>query len=193
MKKYFRIISAILILVLCMTSISFASTSKIDSGKTNSMAASAAAATLITMGTNWQLWDGIPSTYATQSWSSWQTYNDTLSAYSVAELTYDMADTIMFKFSGWWNVVGMTFLAVSVKEMGTATFFQGIINTAPMVNGTKTSYVRAYESHASSASGYQQFSKVYIKYYTNSARTTPVGTSETIFLYSWATGSKIAQ
>lgn len=193
MKKHFRIISAILILVLCMTSISFASTSKIDSEKTNSMSATAASATLITMGTNWQLWDGIPSTYATQSWSSWQTYNDTLSAYSVVELTYDMANAIIVPFGGWWSLIGLSLLASSANQMGTATFFQGIINTAPTVNGAKTSYARVYESHASAASGYQQFSKVYIKYYTNSARTTLAGTSETIFLYSWATGSKIAQ
>lgn len=152
-----------------------------------------AAATLIRMGTNWQLWDGVPSTYANQSWSSWQTYNDTLDAYSVAALTYEMADDIIVGIGGWWTLVGLGFLSNDVNQMGTAAFFQSIVSSAPTVNGVKTSYARYYESHASSASGTQQFSKVYVKYYTNAARTTLAGTSETLFLYAWPTGAKAVQ
>ena len=189
MMKNFRMISVILILILALASTSFATTVDIKESNYSYSTLAASSATLIRMGGNWQLWDGIPSAYASQSWSSWQSYNDTLSAYSISALTYEMADSIIAGFGGWWSVIGIGFLANDVNQMGTAAFFQNIINSAPLVNGVKTSYSRVYESHASSFSGTQQFSKVYIRYYTNSARTIIAGTSETLFLYAWPTGS----
>jgi len=192
MKKHLRIISAILILVLCMTSFSFAATSETNLDNNNSMAVTESAS-LIRMGGNWQLWDGVPSAYASQSWSSWTSQNFSFDAMDYAALFYDMGSCIIAGYAGWWSVIGMGFLAYDTERMGSETFFDGIIATAPLVNGVKTSYAKIYESHASSYSGTQQFSKVYIKYYTNSARTILAGTSETLFVYAWPTGSSPEQ
>lgn len=192
-KTKLRIVSAVLVLVMSMSSISFAAVSESIAKENSTSNAVAASATLIRIGGNYHLYKGVPSDFSHLNWSAWDTYKDTLDAYSVANLTYDMASAISTKLGGWWAVIGLGFLANDVNYMGTAAFFQTIVNGAPMVNGYKTSYAKFYESHASSASGSLQYSKVYVAYYSDSSYKVNVGTSDTLCLYAWVTGSKTTE
>ena len=192
MKKLFRFISAILVIVLCMTSISLAAAADTNYNINNnsSNTASASSAYLIRSGGNYQIWHGVPSAFSNLAWSDYALKTTSLDAISAAGLLNGLASAIRTKYSK-WKILSLAFLVADLNSIATDAFLLNVVNSIP----DETAYGRIYESHASSSSGTLQYSKLYVKFYSNSSYSSSsyIGSSDTICLYAWPTGSKAIQ
>jgi len=192
MKNISRIISVVLIVVLCMTSLSFASTKTPNYNDTSQSTVTATAtATLIRTGGNYQLWNGVPSSFGNLTWSAWATHASPIDAATPLSVVAGGVALIKSGARGGWGLIGAALLTNEINNLIGELFFRNIANNATLVSGKKTAYARVYDSYAQSASGTLQYSKVYVKYYSNSTYSTCVGTTNTLCLYSWPTGSKV--
>lgn len=187
MKKFFFVM---LIMILCMTSFSFASGGTITPYDENLLKSTASSGTLIRMGTNYQLYDGVPSAFQNLTWSSWATHSMPIDATDAFTVALGGVSLVKSKVGGIWGLIGLTMLTNDLNEVMGEVFFQNVVNNAIIVSGKKTAYARAYESFAQSASGTLQYSKVYVRYFKDSTYSTPVGTTNTLCLYAWPTGAK---
>lgn len=185
-KTKLRIVSAVLVLVMSMSSISFAAVSESIAKENSASNSAAASATLIRLGGNYQLWDGVPSSFGNLTWSQWATHSSSMDAATPLSVVAGTASLIKGGAGGIWSLIGASLLTNDINNVMGEAFFQNVVSNATVLpGGTKTAYARVYESHAQSYSGTLQYSRVYVTYYTNSSYSTSCGTTNTLCLYAW--------
>lgn len=153
----------------------------------------AAYSSVYARGNNWILFNGVPSDYQNLNWGPWKARTKKVYGFNdAASLAAGISS--LFTSTPGWLIVGTSILNNMGQDMWTQNILNNIVKNAPIVNGKKTVYAKIMESHVENLyPSALAYSKIYVKFYSDTSLENCVGTSDTMCLYAWQMGARDAE